>query len=156
VILILSHIVNVDLNFFLKVNHLRICTCIKVLVVWQNWGLGSQSRIKVFSLLIIYLGGPGRCFQVGVDLPPLSISRNPRWPLFMKNCNLIGIKSILCCKNQIFLMIQIDVHFWNEYVPCQWQRNQSKKPRDMLLSSKNGIASINITYGAKKLYKVLE
>jgi len=67
----------------------------KLLVVWQNWGLGSQSGIEFFSLLIIYLEGPGRCFQVGVDLPPLSILRNS------------------------FLMIEIDVHFWNEYVPCQ-------------------------------------
>jgi len=39
-------------------------------------------------------------------------------------------------------MIQIDVHFWNEYVPCHWKRNQSNEPRDMLLSSKIGIDSI--------------
>jgi len=50
----------------------------------KNWGLGSQSRIKFFSPLIIYLEGPGKSFQVGVDLPPLSISRNPRWPPIMK------------------------------------------------------------------------
>jgi len=39
-------------------------------------------------------------------------------------------------------MIQIHVHVWNEYVPCQWKRNQSKEPRDMLLSSKIRIYSI--------------
>jgi len=55
---------------------------------------------------------------------------------YEKNCHLIGIKSILCCKNKSFLMIQIDVHFWNEYVPCQCKINQSKEPREMLLSSK--------------------
>jgi len=38
---------------------------------------------------------------------------------YEKNRNLVGIKSILCCKNKIFLMIQTDVHFWNEYIPCQ-------------------------------------
>jgi len=37
-----------------------------------------------FSLLIIYLEGSGNFFQVGVDLPPFSISKNPRWPPIMK------------------------------------------------------------------------
>jgi len=52
-------------------------------IVWQNWGLGSQSRIKFFSILIVYLEGSGKCFQVGVDLPPLSILRNPKWLLLL-------------------------------------------------------------------------
>jgi len=34
---------------------------------------------KVLSLLIIYLESLSKCFQVGVDLPPLTISKNPRW-----------------------------------------------------------------------------
>jgi len=66
------------------------------LIVWQNWRLGSQSWINFLSLLIIYLEGPGKCFQVGVDLPPLSILRNPRWPPIMKKSYYIGRNSILC------------------------------------------------------------
>jgi len=38
----------------------------------------------VFSLLIIYLEGLGKWFQVGVDPPPLSILRNSRWMPIMK------------------------------------------------------------------------
>jgi len=39
-------------------------------------------------------------------------------------------------------MIQIDVHFWNKYALCQRKKNQSKEPRDIMLNSKIGIASI--------------
>jgi len=75
-------------------------------------------------------------------MPPLSISRNPRCPPIMKNRNLIGIKSLSCCKNNFFDYSNRYVHFWNEYVPCQCKKNQSKEPGDMLLSSKIVIASI--------------
>jgi len=41
-------------------------------------------RFAISDKVFFSLEGSGKCFQVGVDLPPLSISRNPRWPPIMK------------------------------------------------------------------------
>lgn len=57
-------------------------------------------------------------FSGGCRLATLENFEKFKVAAIRKNCNLAGMKSILCRKKLIFFIIKINVHFWNKYVPC--------------------------------------